>query len=55
MSDRADRKPKIIKIPGLDHPITIERNPHRIVVVVAGRVVGDTRAALTLREKPGMR
>ena len=50
MSDRANRKPKIIKIPGPDHPITIERDAHRIVVVVAGRVVADTRAALTLRE-----
>jgi len=50
MSDRANRKPKIIKIPGPDHPITIERNAHRIVVVIAGRVVADTRAALTLRE-----
>ena len=50
MSDRANRKPKIIKIPGPDHPITIERIAHRIVVVVAGRVVADTRAALTLRE-----
>jgi uncharacterized protein (DUF427 family) len=50
MSDRANRKPKIVKIPGADHPITIERNAHRIVVVVAGRVVADTRAALTLRE-----
>src|SRR6266446_4825082 len=50
MSDRANRKPKTIKIPGPDHPITIERNAHRIVVVVAGRVVADTRTALTLRE-----
>ncbi len=50
MSDRANRKPKIMKIPGPDHPITIERNAHRIVVVVAGRVVADTRAALTLSE-----
>src|SRR6478735_6131407 len=50
MSARADRKPKIIKIPGPDHPITIERNAHRIIVMVAGRVVADTRAALTLRE-----
>jgi uncharacterized protein (DUF427 family) len=41
---------KPIKIPGPDHPITIERNPNRIVVTVAGRVVADTRAALTLRE-----
>jgi uncharacterized protein (DUF427 family) len=39
MSERADRKPKTIKIPGPDHPITIERNAHRIVVAVAGRVV----------------
>ena len=50
MSDRANRKPKIIKIPGPDHPITIERNAHRVVVIVAGRAVADTRAALTLRE-----
>ncbi|HEX3417992.1 MAG TPA: DUF427 domain-containing protein [Stellaceae bacterium] len=39
-----------IKIPGPDHPITIERNPARIVVSVAGRIVADTRDALTLRE-----
>jgi uncharacterized protein (DUF427 family) len=50
MSERADRNPKSIKIPGPDHPITIERNTHRIVIAVAGRVVADTRAALTLRE-----
>jgi uncharacterized protein (DUF427 family) len=41
---------KAIKIPGPDHPITIERNPARIVVSVAGRIVADTREALTLRE-----
>ena len=41
---------KPIKIPGADHPITIERNPARIVVSVAGRIVADTREALTLRE-----
>lgn len=41
---------KPIKIPGPDHPITIERNPARIVVSVAGRVIADTREALTLRE-----
>ena len=40
----------VIKIPGPDHPITIERNTHRVVVKVAGRVVADTREALTLRE-----
>jgi uncharacterized protein (DUF427 family) len=43
-------KPKTIKTPGPDHPITIERNPNRVVVKVAGRVVADTRDALTLRE-----
>ena len=41
---------KPIKIPGPDHPITIERNPARIVVSVARRVVADTQNALTLRE-----
>src|SRR6266481_6071468 len=41
---------KPIKIPGPDHPITIERNPSRVVVIVAGRIVADTTEALTLRE-----
>jgi len=36
--------------PGPDHPITISPNPKRIVVSVAGRVLADTREALTLRE-----
>jgi uncharacterized protein (DUF427 family) len=39
-----------IKIPGPDHPITIERNPSRVVVSVADRIVADTRDALTLHE-----
>jgi uncharacterized protein (DUF427 family) len=39
-----------IKVPGPNHPITIERNPNRVVVSVAGRVIADTRDALTLRE-----
>jgi uncharacterized protein (DUF427 family) len=38
------------KIPGADHPITVERNPARVVVSVAGRVIADTRDALSLRE-----
>ena len=42
---------KPVKLPGPDHPITIEPNPARVVVSVAGRVVADTREALTLREK----
>jgi uncharacterized protein (DUF427 family) len=39
-----------MRIPGPDHPISIERNPARVVVSVAGRKVADTREALTLRE-----
>jgi uncharacterized protein (DUF427 family) len=39
-----------VKVPGPDHPITIERNPARIVVSLAGRVIADTKEALTLRE-----
>jgi uncharacterized protein (DUF427 family) len=39
-----------IKIPGPDHPITIEPNPGRMVVTLGGRVIADTSAALTLRE-----
>jgi uncharacterized protein (DUF427 family) len=41
---------KPIKHPGPDHPITIEPNHARVVVSIAGRVVADTRDALTLRE-----
>jgi len=41
---------KPIKVPGPDHPITIAANPRRVIVSVAGRIVADTRAALTLRE-----
>jgi len=41
---------KPIRIPGPDHPITIERNPNRVVVSVGGRIVADTIDALTLRE-----
>jgi uncharacterized protein (DUF427 family) len=39
-----------VKHPGPDHAITIEPNPARVVVSVAGRVIADTRNALTLRE-----
>jgi uncharacterized protein (DUF427 family) len=41
---------KPMKVPGPDHPITIERNPARVVVTLAGRVIADTREALVLRE-----
>jgi uncharacterized protein (DUF427 family) len=38
------------KIPGQDHPITIEPAGQRIIVRVSGQVIADTTAALTLRE-----
>jgi len=43
-------KEKQIKLPGPDHPISIEPNSARVVVSAAGRVIADTRNALTLRE-----
>src|ERR1700719_3498901 len=47
---RKNMKTKQIKVPGPDHPISTHRNPTRVVVSVAGRVIADTRNALTLRE-----
>ena len=41
---------KQLKLPGPHHPISIQPNPARVVVSVAGIVVADTRNALTLRE-----
>jgi uncharacterized protein (DUF427 family) len=41
---------KQVKLRGPDHPISIERNPARVVVSVASRVIADTRNALTLYE-----
>ena len=38
------------KVPGPDHPITIEHNPNLVVILVAGHVIACTRDALTLRE-----
>jgi uncharacterized protein (DUF427 family) len=38
------------KIPGPDHPITVEPTPGRVVVRVGDRVVADTTSALTLTE-----
>ncbi len=50
MSEHRLATQKAINVPGWDHPITIERNPNRVVVTVAGRVVADTRDAVVLRE-----
>ena len=41
---------KPAKIPGPDHPISIDANPSRVVVTVGGKVIADSRDALTLRE-----
>jgi uncharacterized protein (DUF427 family) len=34
-------KEKQVKLPGPDHPISIQRNPARVVVSAAGRVIAD--------------
>ena len=39
-----------VKLPSPEHPITIATEGTHVVVMVAGRVVADTRSALTLRE-----
>jgi uncharacterized protein (DUF427 family) len=41
---------KTVKIPGPDHPITIEPAHARIVVVAGGKTIADSTGALTLRE-----
>ena len=41
---------KTILIPGPRSSITIERNPRRLTVTLAGHVIADTIQALTLRE-----
>lgn len=44
MSERA------VKIPGPDHPITIEDKHAHVTVSVAGKIVADTNDALSLKE-----
>jgi len=39
-----------MKLPGPDHPITIEPNPKRVRVIWNGHVIADSTRALTLRE-----
>jgi uncharacterized protein (DUF427 family) len=39
-----------MKLPGPDHPITIEPNRKRVRVLFNGRVVADTTRAVTLKE-----
>jgi uncharacterized protein (DUF427 family) len=41
---------RAMKLPGPDHPITIEPNPRRVRITWNGQVIADTRRAVTLRE-----
>jgi uncharacterized protein (DUF427 family) len=41
---------KPVKVPGPDHPITIDANSSRVRVTVGGKLIADTCDALTLRE-----
>ena len=41
---------RTVKIPGPDHPITVEPAHTHVVVKAGGRAIADTRRALTLRE-----
>jgi len=40
----------MVLIPGPGHPITVDPAGVRVVVRVAGRVIADSRSALTVRE-----
>ena len=39
-----------MKVPGPDHPISIDPHPQRVRVIFNGRAVADTTRALVLRE-----
>ncbi|MDR5775525.1 DUF427 domain-containing protein [Caballeronia sp. LP006] len=41
---------RTVKIPGPDHPITVQPSPAHVVVKAGGRVIVDTSKALSLRE-----
>ncbi|HLY54777.1 MAG TPA: DUF427 domain-containing protein, partial [Stellaceae bacterium] len=46
----SDPTPRTGRIPGPDHPITVIPHGGRVVVRLGGRVIADSRDALTLRE-----
>ena len=50
MSGNLNTAGRTVRIPGPDHPITIEPNPSHVVVTLGGKIIADTRDALTLRE-----
>lgn len=39
-----------MRVPGPDHPISVERYGGRVIIRIANRVIADTRASLVLRE-----
>lgn len=41
---------KLMKIPGPDHPISVEPSRSHVVVKIAGRTIADTGDALRLKE-----
>lgn len=42
--------PKTVKIPGPDHPMSIEPSDDHVVVRLGGKVIADTRRSLVLQE-----
>lgn len=50
MSSSHTSESRSIKVPGPDHPITIEAAKTRVVVTVSGHVIADSQNALILRE-----
>jgi uncharacterized protein (DUF427 family) len=42
--------PREMKIPGPDHPITVERSDDRVIVRAGGSTLADSTATLVLRE-----
>lgn len=41
---------KLVKVPGPDHPISIEKTTSHVVVSVGGRTIADSTSAVLLRE-----
>ena len=50
MADQSTKSGKPVRIPGPDHPITIAPHQGRVIVRLGGRVIADTKKALTLKE-----
>jgi uncharacterized protein (DUF427 family) len=49
-SARKSAMSHVKKIPGTDHPITVEPTAGRVVVRLSDRIIADTDRALTMRE-----